>query len=572
MKRLFGYLNKYRTNLVVSIILVTISSLTSLVLPLITKSAINDGIMGANGPDYELMRNLGLIMLVIALVGLLTGVVNSFVSANLAQNTGADLRKSGFERIQQFAYQDIEKFSTSNLVVRLTNDVNQIQTAVMLLFTSLLRMPILLIGSFILAVYTIPELWYVVLIMIILVIVVLGVVMSRAIPYFKKTQRKIETINTVIKENFEGVRVVKSFVKEDYEQERFDNECNDLVSYTRSIGYMFSVVLPMFMLIANMATVLVIYLVKDLAITNPEVIGSTVSYITYLGQVMMAIIIGGMVLMQFSRSMVSLNRFYEVLDTLPSIVYNENGFTDIDGTVKFDDVSFIYPEDDHASLHNITFNISKGEKVGIVGTTGSGKSTLVHLLMRLYEPTSGNIYLGNNNIKDYTKDSLRKDLSIVLQRPLLFSGSIEDNIKLGRDYDLCQIENAAHNAQAFDFINNLDDRFGANVQQRGSNFSGGQKQRLSITRSIVKKSKILVLDDSTSALDSKSEKLVKEALFSEYPEQTMFIIAQKITSVIDADKIIVLKDGYLDAIGTHKELLKSSEVYQEIYATQKGRH
>lgn len=572
MKLLFSYLKKYKFSMTVSVILVSISSLTALVLPMILKKVINEGILAPTGPDQDLMRYLGLVMIAVALVGLISGVINTFFAARLSQNAGADLRSDAFERIQSYSYQDIEKFKPTNLVVRLTNDVNQIQMAIGMMFSTLLRMPILFVGSFVLAIITIPEFWYVVVILMVLVTTVMVIVIGRAIPRFTSAQKQIDAINSSIKENFEGARVVKSFVTEEKEEAKFKVLSDDLAENTKRIGYIFAIVMPAFMLIANIATLYVVYAAADIAVTQPEVIGGVVTYMNYLMQLMMALIIGGMVMMQFSRAMVSMKRVAEILETVPSIDYLADGEENIKGNVEFLDVCFKYPTEEGASLSDISFKVDQGQTIGIVGATGSGKSTLVHLLLRLFDVTSGQILIDGKDIKTFKQAALRQQISIVLQKPVLFSGTVNDNLVAGK-HDLSQqaIEYAANSAQAAEFIERLPKKYDSIVQQRGSNFSGGQKQRLSITRGLVGNPSIVVLDDSTSALDARSEKLVKQSLFENYRDKTVFMIAQKITSVIDADKIIVLDDGKLDSIGTHKELLQSSNVYREIYETQKGR-
>lgn len=572
MKLLFTYLKKYKYSMTISVILVSVSSMTALVLPMILKKVINEGILAPTGPDQVLMQDLGLIMIVVALVGLVTGVINTFFSARLSQNAGADLRASAFERIQSYSYQDIEKFKPTNLVVRLTNDINQIQMAIGMMFSTLLRMPILFVGSFVLAIITIPEFWYVVVILMVLVTTVMVIVVSRAIPRFGKAQKQIDAINSSIKENFEGARVVKSFVTEDKEELKFKNLSDDLAENTKRIGYIFAIVMPAFILIANLATLYVVYAAADLAVAQPEVIGGVVTYMNYLMQLMMALIIGGMVMMQFSRAMVSMKRVSEILETTASIEYLVDGEEEIIGSIEFKNVSFVYPNEEGASLENISFKVDKGETVGIVGATGSGKSTLVHLMLRLFDVTKGEVLIDGKDIKTFKQSALRQKISIILQKPILFSGTINDNLVAGK-HDLTEqvIQFAANNAQAAEFIERLPKKYESAVQQRGSNFSGGQKQRLSITRGLVGDPAIIVLDDSTSALDSRSEKLVKQSLFENYGDKTVFMIAQKITSVIDADKIIVLDDGKLDSIGTHRELLQTSSVYREIYETQKGR-
>lgn len=570
MKDLLKYLKKYKGKVILSMLFVTIASISTLALPKIVEKVIQNGVLAKGGPDKLLMEKYGVIMIAIAVIGLITGTINSYFSSFLSQSVGSDMRKAGFSRIQQYSYEDIEKFKSSNLVVRLTNDINQIQMIVLLMFTTLLRMPIIFVGSFTLAMYTIPELWYIVILVLVLVVLVLAIVMRKMIPMFGKVQKKVDKINTVIKENFEGARVVKSFVKEKDEEEKFDVENNDLANFTKKIGHIFSVVMPAFFFIVNIATAAVIFLSSSLAEKDPAIIGSIVAYINYLSQLMMAILIGGAVMIQFSRALVSVKRYSEIMEVEPSIIYPSKGIEKIKGNVEFKNVTFAYPNDNVNSIEDISFKVNKGETIGIVGATGSGKSTIVHLLLRLFDVKKGEILIDDVCIKDIPKDTLRNGISIVLQKPILFSGTIKENIDYVEKQPEDKIVEALENSQALEFVGKLPETYNSEVLQRGANFSGGQKQRLSIARGLVGDPSIVVLDDSTSALDSRSEKLVKEALYSKYKGKTIFMIAQKIASVVDADKILVIDNGHLESIGTHNELVEKSPVYREIYETQKG--
>ncbi|MGL4383373.1 MAG: ABC transporter ATP-binding protein, partial [Bacilli bacterium] len=363
----------------------------------------------------------------------------------------------------------------------------------------------------------------------------------------------------------------KSFSKEKDEIKDFDKTALELADVTRKIGYVFAVVIPVFMLIVNLAIVWVLYLTLDLAKQDPSITSALFSYVQYLSQIMMALIIGGMVMMQVGRAMVSIKRFDEIMQHDSIITYQEEGITSIKGNIRFENVSFIYPNEDKPALKNISFEVKQGETLGIIGATGSGKSTLVNLILRLYDVSEGAIYIDNVNIKEIPKDTLRGNVSMVLQRPILFSGTIKENlVPLNSKYTKDEMELAAMDAQANEFISRMNLGFESEVLQRGSNFSGGQKQRLSIARALIGKPPIIILDDSTSALDARSEKLVKEALYKSYQDETIIIIAQKITSVIDANKILVLDNGEIDAIGSHSSLVKESPIYLEIFNTQKG--
>ena len=523
--------------------------------------------------DNQELKNVGIILIIVAVVGLVAGILNTILAAKVSQEVASEIRADGFKKIQTFSFADIEKFSTSNLVVRLTNDVNQIQMIVMMTLQTILRIPILFIGSFILAMMTLPKLWWVIILLVVLVFVTVMSLFGLMGKHFTKIQGYIEKVNTIAKENLTGIRVVKSFVQEENETKKFTKVSDKLAKHTITVGNLFSIMIPTFMLISSLAIVVSIYFAADLAKTDIEVIGAIVSFMNYLMQIMMSIIIGGMMMMMASRGMVSLKRLNEVLETEPTLVYKKENTQPITtGEVVFDHVSFTYNGDDHPTLKDISFSTKAGESVGVVGATGAGKSTLAQMIARMYDPTEGNIYVGEANLKDVAKEDLRENVALVLQKAILFSGTIADNIRQGdKKANEEKMERASRIAQAKEFIERQADGFMSPVEERGANFSGGQKQRLSISRGVIGDPKVLILDDSTSALDARSEKLVKEALANELDGTTTFIIAQKISSVVQADNILVLDEGRLVAQGTHKELLKTSDVYKEIYETQKAK-
>ncbi len=523
--------------------------------------------------DSKELKSVGILLIIIALIGLIAGVINTVLAAKISQEIASEIRADGFKKIQTFSFSSIEKFSTSNLVVRLTNDVNQVQNIVMMTFQTILRIPILFLGSFILALVTLPKLWWVIILLVVLVLLTVMTLFGLMSKHFTKIQGFIEKVNSIAKENLRGIRVVKSFVQEGNEIKKFTNVSDKLAKHTISVGNLFSVMIPTFMLIANLAIVISIYFAADLAKTDLEVIGAIVSFMNYLTQIMMSIIIGGMMTMMASRGMVSLKRLNEVLDTEPTLTFKQNDMSLIEnGNVVFDNVSFTYDGEDHPILKNISFNVTSGDSIGVVGATGAGKSTLAQMIARMYDPTEGTIYVGNANLVDVGKDDLRNNVALVLQKAILFSGTIADNLRHGRkNADEKAMKRASGIAQASEFIDRQSEGYFSQVEERGSNFSEGQKQRLSITRGVIGNPKILVLDDSTSALDAHSEKLVKDALANELINTTTFIIAQKISSVVQTDNILVLDEGNLVAQGTHRELLKTSSVYREIYETQKAK-
>lgn len=521
--------------------------------------------------DNDKMKTIGVYLISLALLGLAAGVSNTIFSAKVAQGISADIREEVFRKIQTFSFGNIEKFSAGNLVVRLTNDITQIQNLVMISLQSLFRIPFLFIGAFVLAMMTMPQLWWIIVALIVAVFLITALSFTRMGKHFMIIQKLIDKVNSIAKENLMGIRVVKSFVQEDNQLKEFSKVSEDLTKHNIIVGTLFSVMIPSFMLAANLAVVGAIFFVSDLAKDDPTLIGGLASFMNYLMQIMMAIIIGGMMMMMTSRAAVSLKRIKEILDTEPDLTYQDVPEQDLTGSVTFDHVSFRYPGDDADTLKDISFSIQPGEMVGIVGATGAGKSTLAQLIPRLFDPTEGKVEVGGVDLRQVNEKSLRHTVSFVLQKAILFSGTIAQNLRQGKkDASEKDMEHASAIAQAQEFIEKLADRYEAPVEERSSNFSGGQKQRLSITRGVIGDPKILILDDSTSALDARSEKLVREALAKELKGTTTIVIAQKIASVVKADRILVLDEGRLVGEGTHEELVATNRVYQEIFETQKG--
>ncbi|EPA0827670.1 ABC transporter ATP-binding protein [Enterococcus hirae] len=521
--------------------------------------------------DNDKMKTIGVYLISLALLGLAAGVSNTIFSAKVAQGISADIREEAFRKIQTFSFGNIEKFSAGNLVVRLTNDITQIQNLVMISLQSLFRIPFLFIGAFVLAMITMPQLWWIIVALIVAVFLITVLSFTRMGKHFMIIQKLIDKVNSIAKENLMGIRVVKSFVQEDNQLKEFSKVSEDLTKHNIIVGTLFSVMIPSFMLAANLAVVGAIFFVSDLAKDDPTLIGGLASFMNYLMQIMMAIIIGGMMMMMTSRAAVSLKRIKEILDTEPDLTYQDVPEQDLTGSVTFDHVSFRYPGDDADTLKDISFSIQPGEMVGIVGATGAGKSTLAQLIPRLFDPTEGKVEVGGVDLRQVNEKSLRHTVSFVLQKAILFSGTIAQNLRQGKkDASEKDMEHASAIAQAQEFIEKLADRYEAPVEERSSNFSGGQKQRLSITRGVIGDPKILILDDSTSALDARSEKLVREALAKELKGTTTIVIAQKIASVVKADRILVLDEGRLVGEGTHEELVATNRVYQEIFETQKG--
>ena len=565
---LFQKIKAYKWQALASLVMTGLMVTSSLLQPRYLQEVLEALLTG----DNEAIYTIGFWLILVALIGLVAGGINVVLAAYIAQGVSSDLREDAFRKIQTFSYANIEKFNAGNLVVRMTNDINQIQNVVMMTFQILFRLPILFIGSFILAVVTLPSLWWVLVLMVVLIVAMTGLMMGMMGPRFAKFQTLLERINAIAKENLRGVRVVKSFVREKDQFAKFTQVSDELLSENLYIGYAFSIVQPVMMMISYGAVFLSIWLVAGMAESDPSVVGSIASFVNYLSQIIFTIVMVGFLGNSVTRAMISLRRIREILDTEPAMTFNDVEDEELEGSLSFENVTFTYPNDEEPILKDVSFDIAAGEMVGVVGATGAGKSTLAQLIPRLFDPQQGSIKIGGKDIRTVSEGTLRKTVSIVLQKAILFSGTIADNLRQGKgDATVSEMERAARIAQASEFISRMDLAFESPVEERGTNFSGGQKQRMSIARGIVSNPRILIFDDSTSALDAKSERLVQEALNKDLKGTTTIIIAQKISSVVHADKILVLDQGRLIGQGKHADLVATNAVYREIYETQKGK-
>lgn len=564
-----SHVRNYRIPVLGSVISLIIAAFCSLLQPWLLQDTLNCLMKN----DAAGIKRYGIFLLLLAAIGVVCGILNIWFAAKTAQGVTSDVREQLYRKIQSFSFSNIEKFSVGTLIVRLINDMNQVTNIIMTTLMQVLRMPIILIGSFVMGIVTLPRYWWVQILLLLIVSLVLFFVFPSLDKLFSKYQVWFDECNTVARESMQGVRVVKSFNRQDQETEKFTASSNKLNQLNIKIGYVFSILMPAFTLVVCIGTALIVYLVGKNIGLYPKDISAISSYVGYLSQMLSNLAFGGMMLAQYSRGLVSLKRIDEVIETEPDLKFNhEESNVDLKGSVEFDDVSFKYPGSSKETLSHVSFKVDLGETVGIVGRTGSGKSTLVSLLVRLYDPTSGTIRLGGCDLRDVNERKLRKMAALVQQKALLFSGTIADNLRQGDENATEEdMERAIEISQAKEFIDKYPDRFEHVVEERSANFSGGQQQRLSIARGIIGKPKVLILDDSTSALDAESEKKVQAGLEQKLGDATVFIIAEKIFSVMHADKILVMDDGKIKAMGTHEELLLTSPLYQEIYETQRAR-
>lgn len=564
----FKSLLRYKWYALSSLLMTSLMIASSLLLPWFLKHIL-DALQEQNS---QTIYSMGGWLIGIGFVGLVAGGINVTLAAYIAQAVSSDLREETFRKIQTFSYANIEEFNAGNLVVRMTNDINQIQNVTMMLFQILLRLPILFIGSVILAIVTMPSLWWIIFLLIVLIAGLTAVMMGMMGPRFKKFQTLLDKINAIAKENLRGVRVVKSFVREEDQFHKFSQVSDELLSENLYIGYAFSIIEPLMMLVGYSSVYLAIWTLSGMIQAEPGLVSSIASFIGYLSQIIFTIIMVGFLGNGVTRGIISIRRIKEVLATEPAMAFPDSPDEELEGSLSFEHVTFSYPNDDEPMLKDISFEVEPGQMIGVVGATGAGKSTLAQLIPRLFDPQEGSVKIGGRDLRELSQGTLRKNVSIVLQRAILFSGTIADNLRQGKlNASLPEMERAARIAQASEFISRMEENFDSAVEERGSNFSGGQKQRMSIARGVVNNPNILILDDSTSALDAKSEKLVQEALNKDLQGTTTIIIAQKISSVVHADKILVLDQGQLIGQGTHAELVATNDVYREIYETQKGK-
>lgn len=571
MSKLLKYLKPQIVAVILAPLLMVVEVVAELYVPRIMSNIIDYGVVNN---DLSYIKAQGFLALIVTIIGLLGGVGCSIFASKASQNFGAGVRKDLFKKIQSFSFVNIDKFSTSSLITRLTNDITQIQEVVLMSLKLVVRAPLLLIGSLVITLTISLKLSLILLLTMVILLTVLLLVMKFAMPLFKVVQSKIDNVNSVMRENLVGIRVVRSFVREDFEKDRFENKNKELMDYSLKAFKILAQIMPLMLLILNISLVVVVYNGGLEIDSNKLTSGDLMAFITYLTQILMSLLLVAMVLMQVSRAKASFNRINEVFEEEVSIVNNENPVKDCitKGEIEFKNVTFKYPGSDESSkpvLENINLKFSAGETIGILGGTGAGKSTLVNLILRLYEVTDGEILIDGVNIKNMDLNYLRENIGIVLQKAILFTGTIEENVRWGKkDATEEEVLTAVKSSQAFEFIEKMPDKLNSIVEQMGANFSGGQKQRLSIARTLIKKSKILILDDSTSAVDTETELKIQTAINKLMPDTTKLVIAQKISTVKNMDKIILIQNSTIQGIGTHKELLDSNKIYQEIYSSQ----
>lgn len=572
MKIYAKYIKPYLYAFILGPILMIVEVIGEVVMPKLLQLIIDNGI-GVDGTgNITYIIEIGILMIITAMLMLAGGVGGAYFAIKASVNFAGDLRQDVFKKVQKFSFANIEKFSTGSLVTRLTNDITNLQNLVAMALRMMLRAPGMLIGALIMAFATDAELALVIVIIIPLLILALACIMKTAFPRFNIMQKKIDSLNSVVQENITNARVVKSFVREDREIDKFDNANLDLKDNTINAVKLVIMTMPVMTLAMNITTVAIVWFGGRKILIGDMPIGKLTLFTTYTVQILMSLMFVSFIMIQGSRAKASSDRIKEVLTT--KIDLNDDNVTAnhkvTKGEVEFKNVCFKYYKKKKKNvLKNLNFKCEAGTTVGIIGSTGSGKTSIVQLIPRLYDVDEGEVLVDGVNVKDYKIPDLRDGVGMVLQKNVLFSGSIEENLRWGdADASREEIERIASYAQADSFVKSFPDGYDTKLEQGGVNVSGGQKQRLCIARALLKHPKILILDDSTSAVDTATEALIRKNFAKEIPDTTKIIIAQRISSVINADKILVVDEGEIVGEGTHEELMKSCETYQEIYYSQ----
>lgn len=565
-RRLFSYLTRYRLWVILAPIMMAGEVAMDLLQPRLTQRIIDDGIANNN---LDIVLQTGALMIALSLLGAVFGVLCGVFAVRAALGFAADLRDSLFRKVQGMSFANLDKLETGSLITRLTNDVTQLSDAVQMMLRIMVRAPLLLAGSIIMAVLTAPKLSLLFVVLMPVIIIMIGITMMRAFPRFKKVQKKLDTLNGIIQENLAGVRVVKAFARHTHETGRFRAGNDDLRDTTLDAVYVVIVVMPVMMLTVNAGLIGALWFGGNMIDTGDLEVGALVAFTNYLMQSLFALMMVSMVMMRFTRAEASAERINEVLDSVSTIVPAETPTNPAQphGKVEFKNVSFSYGEDAAPVLSDISFTVEPGTTLAILGSTGSGKSSIVSLIPRFYDVSAGRVLVDDVDVREWDEQRLRDTIGIALQESVLFSGTIRENIRFGNpDATDVDVEKAAEMAQAAEFINLLENGYESVVGQRGVNLSGGQRQRLAIARAIVRGARVLILDDSTSAVDVATERRIQDALAT--VEMTVILVAQRISAVVNATNIIVLDDGRIVAQGPHEELIETSDEYREIYQSQ----
>ena len=580
VKTLLKSVREYKKPALVTPLFMTLEAVCECLIPyMMTRMLATDAT--GNVPMRQILIYGG-IMLVLAIFSLTGGVMGGKYAAIASCGFAKNLRKDLFYSVQDFSFKDVDKFSTSSLVTRLTTDVTNVQMAFQMCLRIVIRVPLMFIFAIVMGCTISVKLTLIYVVILPILAFGLLMVMRKAVPLFRRIFKKYDALNNSVQENVSGIRVVKSFVREDYEQKKFEKAAGEVRDNFTKAEKIIALNSPLMMFAMYTASLLITYFGAKMVIGGGSSVNGTAVYgdftpakvsaiITYGVQILSSLMMAAMIMVMFTMSIESANRITEVLECKSDLVSPENGLTEVkDGSISFENVSFKYSKEaEKFALSDINLQIKSGETVGVLGGTGSSKTSLIQLIPRLYDVTEGSVRVGGEDVRNYDLDALRNQVSVVLQKNVLFSGTIKENLRWGNEHATDEeLVAACKAAQADEFISQFPDKYDTYIEQGGTNVSGGQKQRLCIARALLKKPKILILDDSTSAVDTKTDALIRAAFLKEIPGTTKIIIAQRVASVEEADKIIVMEGGKIAACGTHEELMQKSEIYREVYESQ----
>ncbi len=568
IERLAGSIREFKKDSLITPFFIALEVIMEIIIPLVLAILIDDGI---NGGNMDMILRLGLILIIFAILSLIFGILAGKFAASASAGFARNLRHDMFHNVQNFSFANIDKFSTSSIVTRLTTDVTNIQNAYQMIIRVAIRCPLMLILSYLMVVGINAQLSIIFLFLIPILAVGMYVVIIKVQPLFEKVFKTFDRLNKIVQENLRGIRVVKSYVRDEHEVDKFKDVSKDIYKYFSGAEKLLAFVSPMMQFVVYLAILLISWFGAQFIVAETLTTGQLVSLFAYTMQILMSLMMLAMVFVMIAMSRASAKRIVELLDEQSDLHNPDNPvFTVRNGDISFSNVDFSYSADtDRKCLQKINLEIKSGETIGILGGTGSSKTTLIQLIPRLYDATGGTVRVGGIDVREYDLTALRNQVAVVLQKNVLFSGTIKENLRWGNpdatDEELVRV---CKLACADDFIRNFPDKYDTMIEQGGSNISGGQKQRLCIARALLKKPKILILDDSTSAVDTKTDARIRKALREEIPDTTKLIIAQRYSSVEDADKIIIMESGHINAVGTHAELMAANPIYREVYSSQ----
>ena len=567
LSTLAGEVRQYKLPTVLTPVFVVLEVLMEVLIPFVIADLIDKGVEMGN---YAVVAEDGVILIILALLALLFGIIAGKTSADASAGFAKNLRRAVFTNVQKFSFANIDKYSPPSLITRMTTDITNIQNSFMMMIRVAIRSPVMFLASFIMVLIIKPEMALIFAAVVPILGIGVGFLTVKTFPIFERVFKKYDSLNAVVRENIRGIRVVKSFVRESFEKKKFKTASADIYTEFVTAEKLMALMSPLMQFCVYLCIIMISLVGGQMIVFGDFTKGELISVISYTMQILMSFMMVAMVIVMITMARASAIRITEVLDEVPTVTNPENPVTEVaDGSVSFENVSFSYAGNERKALDGVNLEIKSGEMVGILGSTGSAKSTLVQLIPRLYDATEGTVKVGGRDVKSYDLTALRKAVSMVLQKNVLFSGTIAENLRWGNPKATdAEIMHACKLAQADSFIESFPEKYETHIEQGGSNVSGGQRQRLCIARALLRRPKILILDDSTSAVDTKTDALIRQAFREEIPDTTKIIIAQRISSIEGADRIIVLDGGQIHDIGTHSELLSRCAIYRDIYQSQ----